>query len=1067
MKHTNKLRLTLLVLCVISIACMLLLTSCDEKATEAYITNSDLPRTTYVQGQELDLSTGILTVVLDGEESKVPLNAPEVTVTGYDKDTLGEQTLTVTHGELTASFTVTVVPRITAEGFESSYFMGDAFNKNVGKLKVAGDDAKIFAVNMSDNRVSLVSFDSSAAGTATVTVRYSDGKVSYDCQFDVTVYDTSNMQFTPPKNTKYSSHAKELNVTGSYFTVQTADKKLEKKVPLTAEMVTGFNPGAATMANRTTPLTQKLTVNYLGQTFEFDITITFSGVSVVEYYANGPLAALDPAGTLTAEQKQDVLDALEEFCALSKANRALLSKGTVDKVVALGAVVASELFQQELKGCEDTFAMTVEPDENGKKVGNLSLVGASYASAVADLAKIQDDDSDLNLYKGMLAMLGEEYPNVTIKVGQKVADLAVVYSDEMQTMLVEVLEHLIKAYKTMEVVPENWTVETLAQYGDAIERAVLEIGMTDYYQATGGGIYIDVLSPWRVKNDYFEIVYSYALYVYEGDANFMETYLFGKMPMPGLLEEWYWCLNATMMTQSLLGQAYGDSRYDGMDLWEYMYEYLSLMDIARRIEASGDKLLVDTFNRYGLKTLHKQYLSPYSLGYPHAQAMIDSERFHALWDVYFRLLVQIKEPKDPNQITLSTVDLLEMYRAFELLSPAELRGFLSSISFKYANLRGNKLILYYDANTAGNVFTGMLRDGYAAHYLNNATRPLFAKLLQAMEHYALLGYERDALEEFQQLMKEIIDAYSLLSDTNRKNFDDYAGVGFERYRDIYLKTKGESTLTISAEERALLDALQVELRRYMEASEWAATNAVSGEFNAMMDAIYAKATSIYKTLLSSKNADVLIALFTEQVVFANDETDPDDDDSYTLEQLYYEIDSENAYYLLGSINQVLDDGKIVHLTHWDAFEKYGLFELYAKMADLLYYAYMDRGVALDAAALASLASEIAGLSDMQRYYFIGMYADSAYHWAKSVYLQNIMIDGTDAEAVAEQLEGVGKKYMEYRYNGDAKAKDAFLQAMAAAKTAYTALSDADQATLAEVYNYYQSIYEALTAPANS
>ena len=51
--------------------------------------------------------------------------------------------------ELTASFTVTVVPRITAEGFESSYFMGDAFNKNVGKLKVAGDDAKIFAVNMS------------------------------------------------------------------------------------------------------------------------------------------------------------------------------------------------------------------------------------------------------------------------------------------------------------------------------------------------------------------------------------------------------------------------------------------------------------------------------------------------------------------------------------------------------------------------------------------------------------------------------------------------------------------------------------------------------------------------------------------------------------------------------------------------------------------------------------------------------------------------------------------------------------------------------------------------------
>ena len=52
-----------------------------------------MPQVLFVQGNELNLSGGKLTV--NGKE--VDLTDKDVQVTGYDKDKLGEQTLTVTY----------------------------------------------------------------------------------------------------------------------------------------------------------------------------------------------------------------------------------------------------------------------------------------------------------------------------------------------------------------------------------------------------------------------------------------------------------------------------------------------------------------------------------------------------------------------------------------------------------------------------------------------------------------------------------------------------------------------------------------------------------------------------------------------------------------------------------------------------------------------------------------------------------------------------------------------------------------------------------------------------------
>ncbi|MCQ2400213.1 MAG: bacterial Ig-like domain-containing protein [Clostridia bacterium] len=77
----------------------------------AVITNVTLKtsptKTVYTVGDELDVTGAVLTVeYADGTSSEIPVTSKMVT--GFDKDTLGEQTVTVTYNEKTVTFTVNV-----------------------------------------------------------------------------------------------------------------------------------------------------------------------------------------------------------------------------------------------------------------------------------------------------------------------------------------------------------------------------------------------------------------------------------------------------------------------------------------------------------------------------------------------------------------------------------------------------------------------------------------------------------------------------------------------------------------------------------------------------------------------------------------------------------------------------------------------------------------------------------------------------------------------------------------------------------------------------------------------
>src|SRR5699024_10196981 len=91
-----------------------------EEVSLVGIEVASLPdKTTYTEGEELDL-TGLEITAAYSDGSRETLDASDVTVTGYDPNTVGEQTLTVTYDSdqdtHTATFTIVVEAEDTDNG---------------------------------------------------------------------------------------------------------------------------------------------------------------------------------------------------------------------------------------------------------------------------------------------------------------------------------------------------------------------------------------------------------------------------------------------------------------------------------------------------------------------------------------------------------------------------------------------------------------------------------------------------------------------------------------------------------------------------------------------------------------------------------------------------------------------------------------------------------------------------------------------------------------------------------------------------------------------------------------
>ena len=226
---------------ILAIGLVLGFSSCKTETEEVTLEKIEITaqpsKTEYLVGEELD-TTGLEVTATYSDESTKDVTA-EATITGYDKEKAGEQTVTVsyTEEEVTVQTTYKVTVReapsepdnepakteltkieLTTAPTKTKYFVGDSIE--LAGLKITATYTDGTTADVTD-KVTTSGFDSSeAAESQTVTVTYEGKTVT----FTVTIIDVLFINISPIQPTKYKVYQyQEPDKTGLKITAGYTD----------------------------------------------------------------------------------------------------------------------------------------------------------------------------------------------------------------------------------------------------------------------------------------------------------------------------------------------------------------------------------------------------------------------------------------------------------------------------------------------------------------------------------------------------------------------------------------------------------------------------------------------------------------------------------------------------------------------------------------------------------------------------------------------------------------------------------------------------------------------------
>ena len=229
---------------------------------------TDPSKLDYLEGKDtLDVTGGKITAYYNnGSTEEIDITADMVS--GFDNTIVGIQTITVSYGGKTDTYSVRIIAKsldriaVTTLPTKLSYIEGK------DTLKVAGGKITLYYNNDSTEEIAITvdmvsGFDNSVVGEQALTVSH-NGKT---CTYNVTVVAKSVESITMwslPSKCTYLEHEEVLDVTGGKITVFYNNYSWEE-IDITADMVSGFD--------NSIPGKQTLTVTYGGKTCTYEVEI--------------------------------------------------------------------------------------------------------------------------------------------------------------------------------------------------------------------------------------------------------------------------------------------------------------------------------------------------------------------------------------------------------------------------------------------------------------------------------------------------------------------------------------------------------------------------------------------------------------------------------------------------------------------------------------------------------------------------------------------------------------------------------------------------------------------------
>ena len=809
MKKTFKM-IAMLAMTVSLFVCAFLLAACDS-VSNVFVGRNDMPRLTYVEGQDLDFSAGKLTVQYgSGKSETVVLNSSEVTVSGYDKNTVGRQTVTLSYNDCTTTLDVMVLARVAAESVQTVYYVGEqSLDTAKGKIRIANDDGSTFTVALSDDAISLSGFDSSKAVDAqTITVRYQKDGANYTGSFNVRIYGTENAKFTPPLKTSYRSH-ETLSMKGAQITYSNGDSKYDKMITVTDDMASGADFSLVKEENDVEhPLIQKISVTYGGKVFEFDITVVYSNVTrlnkLIEtvQYENGKPVLNDENGALLIACSKLYLD------ELTFNEKGYMDKDVINGVLGGAAEYAYQKWSDDLERFDHTFTVNKE---------DVVYRLESYETSKSDMTALADADAPINAYQPFLKKIAET-DGLEVN-GEAIGDYlapVLVYGEKKEVLL-EIVTEAVSLYEKLKDVPADWS--SLAAYKTQID------AVRDTVTAKGKegrrSVYAH-MSSWRGKNDFFDIVYAY--YTETEDNASIDA--LKSVILPHALEEIYGALMSaiTQYTYIYNGVQTENGKSHISDSSFLFYYFDKAADYAQAVKEGSDafsKTLYETLTfdgiLYNSSTQESipvtfdelfYFIKTTSYGYYDLMGgMLDDSDLLAVWDHYLSLLDDFPDEELADRVSAVVSE-------FASLSAARQQVFLLTMNVYYSQYEKPAL----DTEVAYTYFIRLLTAYYSEEF-NEDEFKMFRNLLLAIEHYSRRNDEEHAIVDFLADMAEIKSIYDSSADTAK--FDGAFRSVYEKYAALAEKFHADGTPkeTIALDEhwQSVFDALKNEIAGVLQA----------------------------------------------------------------------------------------------------------------------------------------------------------------------------------------------------------------------------------------------------------
>lgn len=1020
------------------------LVSCNGQsgsgATEIFIQNSQAPRLTYVQGQELDLSHGVLTVTEDGEQRSLPLDNAEITVTGYEKDTLGKQTLTVTYKGLTTTFEVTVIARATAENFETNYFIGDTFDNTKGRLKIAKDDGTTFTVPFDSEKVSVKSFDPTKEGSTTVTVVYTDGDASYECSFQVTVHKVDKVTLTPPKQTSYASHEKELNLAGGYLTVEApAPSNFSKFVNLTPAMITGYEPEKVTMADRDKPVTQVLIITYAGQTFEFPVTISYSLIYLVEEVAKD-LKDLDwtkdEVPEYSIEQGEAAADALKSFLTLSPADRALVDKDTLLAVARPATVYWNTVYLEASLSFEKVF--TISPE------GNITIVGETYEATQTAVEQMKDASHPFNTTAAILQEIKQAFSEEILLGTVPFVQAISAHTPENLDQLIPIFEYMLTTFDGLKDIPNDWTVDTLKNYETQITTATSKILISNY-TGLGYNQFYEVISSWRENDDYFDIIYTYYYYIKDNGQQEILSNLWQKIPAPGIMNDWLYAYVSALTEANKLKEHDASQTYL-YDVSGLMYYYDQLLILTKDIKNSGNELYLNLFDLLDAEEAIELHLRRSSYGYIFQMGeALGLSSVEGVWDVYIELIhAFLTEPAD-TLFSEHGAKFEAVTKAMAELSPAQLYAFVSTINFLYDSTPGTVLVLDCSVRPY-NTLMNLLGNYYREVLPTDEMKNMFFDLFVAMENASLLNIKESAKQDFITAMGKVDSAYTALSDNDKATFNRYFGHAYTKYKTICGYVSAQS-VTVPQNWNAKFEELKTLLDAFDTVYAYVTDAKVSdvdrSRATPVLFALYERAYRIYEEINAAD--DSISSILAGKFYTSGDL-------SYTMDRRF--MTARNIF-----INLTISSG-IDNEMAYDAYQNAGLQSFFADVAYLVWDEF--NGKLYEGTDVATIMETFSALAPEKQVAAYKLGLNLLYYAGIERYYKDV-ITNTEDEAIISKLLEAEIAYTMYANDATSAYLNDFKAKMADVIDMYENLADraAFEAVLGDMYHHYESLYNSL------